>query len=99
MKWTNEVAFDFQVKFDLDDQNQSSPKTIGILTKVFCTSGPNLVILASMGDWHTHWQTHRHTDAGNDNNWRPKLSSGKNGVLDLSRLTSMFKEKNPKTQL
>ena len=26
--------------------NQSTPKTIGILTKVVCTSGPNLVILA-----------------------------------------------------
>ena len=26
---------------------QSNPKTIEILTKVFCTSGPNLVVL----DW------------------------------------------------
>ena len=43
------------------------PKTIGIWTKVFCFSGPNLVILAWTGDellcgqasdWYTH--THRH---------------------------------------
>ena len=27
-----------------------NPKTIGILTKVFCTSGPNLVVLAWTGD-------------------------------------------------
>ena len=25
----NEVKFDFQVKFDLEDQGRSSPKTIG----------------------------------------------------------------------
>ena len=32
-------------------QAQSTPKTIGILTKVFCTSGPNLVVLAWTGWW------------------------------------------------
>ena len=42
----NEVKFDFQVKFDLEDQGRSSPKTIGTLTKVLCTFVPNLVILA-----------------------------------------------------
>ena len=45
----NGVNFDFEhveVKFDLEGQGQSPPKTIGILTKVFCTFGPNLVILA-----------------------------------------------------
>ena len=39
-----------QVKFDLECQGQLPPKTIGILTNVFWTSGPNLVILAWMGD-------------------------------------------------
>ena len=29
---------------------QSTPKTIGILTKLFCTSGPNLVLLSWTGD-------------------------------------------------
>ena len=67
----NEVKFDFQVKFDLEGQGRSSPKTIGTLTKVFCTFVPNLVILAwtsgelSCGqarDWHTHTRTHEHTD-------------------------------------
>ena len=65
-----------------------TPKKIGILTKVFCTSGPKLVIPAWMGDelscgqtrdWQTHRQTNRHThmDTGNDNTRRPKLASGK----------------------
>ena len=40
----------FYVEFDLEDQGQLPPKTIGILTNVFCTSGPNLMILAWMGD-------------------------------------------------
>ena len=42
----NEVNFDFEVKFDLEGQGQSPPKTIEILTKVFYIYGPNLVILA-----------------------------------------------------
>ena len=42
----NMVIFHFEVKFDLEFQGQLPPKTIGILTKVFCSSGPNLVILA-----------------------------------------------------
>ena len=57
-------------------QGQSPPKTIGILTKVFYTYGPNLVILAWTGDelsrgqasdYRTHGrtdgQTHRQTQA------------------------------------
>ena len=44
---------------------------MGTQTKVFCISGPNLVILAWLGDelscgqasdWYTHTQTHRPTD-------------------------------------
>ena len=46
----NGVNFDFEVTFDLEGQGQSPPKTIGILNKVFYTNGPNLVILAWMGD-------------------------------------------------
>ena len=42
----NGVNFDFEVKFDLEGQGQSPPKTIGILTKVFHIYCPNLVILA-----------------------------------------------------
>ena len=67
----NGVTFDFEVKFDLEGQGQSPPKTIGILTKVFYTYGPNLVILAWTGDelsrgqtsdYRTHGQTDGHTD-------------------------------------
>ena len=71
----NGVNFDFEVKFDLEGQGQSPPKTIGISTKVFYIYGPNLVILAETGhelshgqarDWHTDGHTHTQTDAGND---------------------------------
>ena len=80
----NGVNFDFGVQFDLEGHDQSSHKTIGILTKIFYISGPNLVILAETGDelsrgqardWRT--DTHTQTDAGNDNTRRPKLPSGK----------------------
>ena len=63
----NGVNFDFEVKFDLEGHSQSPPKTIQILTKVFYTYGPNLVILGWMGDelsrgqaggWRTHTDTH-----------------------------------------
>ena len=54
----NGVTFDFEVKFDLEGQGQSLPKTIGILTKVFYTCGPNLVILAWTGDELSHGQAH-----------------------------------------
>ena len=41
---------DFENNLNLTCQAQSTPKPIGILTKVFCTSGPNLLVLAWMGD-------------------------------------------------
>ena len=63
----NGVIFVFEVKFDLEGQDQSLPKTIGILTKVFYTIGPNLVILAWTGDelsrgQASDYRTHRRTD-------------------------------------
>ena len=92
----NGVNFDCEVKFDLEGHGQSSPKTIGILTKVFYTYGPNLVILAWMGDelspGQTWWRTdglmdgwtEGRTDAGNDNTRRPILALGKNDITTLS---------------
>ena len=38
----NGVNFDFKVKFDLEGQSQSPTKTMGIVTKVLYTYGPNL---------------------------------------------------------
>ena len=61
---SNWVNFDFEVKFDLEGQGQSPPKTIGILTKV--TYGPNLVILAWTGDELSHGQTWWRTDGRTD---------------------------------
>ena len=73
MAWASSKSgkFGFQVKFDLEGQGQSPPKTIGTLTKLFCTFCPNLVVLAwTCGDlwrgqargWRTHTQTDTHTD-------------------------------------
>ena len=58
----NGVNFGFEVKFELEDQGHSLPKTIGILTKVFYTYGPNWVILAWTGDKLSRWQTWWRTD-------------------------------------
>ena len=41
---------DFENKLNLTCQAKSTPKTVRILTKVFCTSGPNFVVLAWTGD-------------------------------------------------
>ena len=45
-KAQNFLSFEFDVIFDLEGQGQSTPQTISCETKVFCTSGSNLVILA-----------------------------------------------------
>ena len=36
----------FKIENESEDQNQSSPKLVGILTVLRCLFGPNLVILA-----------------------------------------------------
>ena len=41
----NGINLDLQVKFDIEDQGQSTTKTIGFWTVLRCISGPNLVIL------------------------------------------------------
>ena len=46
----------FENKLNLTCQAQSTSKTIGILTKVFWTSGPNLVVLAWTDDELSHGQ-------------------------------------------
>ena len=75
----NGVNFDFEVKFDLEGHGQSPPKTIGILTKVFYTYGPNLVILAWTGDelWRgqTWWRTDGRTDRRRQRQY-PKANTG-----------------------
>ena len=49
---------DFENKLNLTCQAQSTPITIGIFTKAFCTSGPNLVVLAWTGDELSRGQAH-----------------------------------------
>ena len=78
----NEVNFDFEVKLDLEGQCQSPPKTLGILTKVFYTYGPNLVILAWTGDKLSRGQssayrtqTDGHTDRRRERQY-PKAKAG-----------------------
>ena len=65
-----------------------APETKGTVSKLFYTSGPNLVILngwkvvarASLGLTHTYTRTHRHRDASNYNTRRPKLTWGKKKI-------------------
>ena len=81
----NGVNFDFELKFHLECQGQSPPKTIGTLTKVFYTYGPNLVILAWTGDELSRGQasayrTHRRTEGRTHRQWqylKAKTSLGK----------------------
>ena len=40
----------FKIENESEDQNQSSPKLIGILTVLRCMFGPNLVIIVWMAD-------------------------------------------------
>ena len=40
----------FEIKLNLTYQTRLTPKILGILTKVFCTSGSYLVVLAWKGD-------------------------------------------------
>ena len=78
----NGITFDFEVKFDLEGQGQSPPKTIGILTKVFYIYGPNFVIPAETGHelscgqtegWRTRTDTH--TDRRRQRQY-PKAKTG-----------------------
>ena len=52
----NGVNFYFGVQFVLEGQSQSPHKTIEIFTKLFCITGPNLVILAWISDDLFHGQ-------------------------------------------
>ena len=76
----NCVNFDFHVKFYLEGQDQSTPKTIWILTKLFCMSGSNLVILAGTSHRVTSYRTDKlmidaHTDRRRQRQY-PKAKTG-----------------------
>ena len=87
LRWWTRAQWNFEFKLNLTFRVKvNRPKTIRILTKVFCTSGPNLVIKAWAG-WrtsslrltygHTHTYTFTQTDTGNGNTRRPKVASCK----------------------
>ena len=79
----------FCVQFDHEVQGQSPHNTTGILTKICYPLGPNLVILGWTSDRLPHKQARgsqahtTHTDAGNDNNRRPKTGLGENDGYDM----------------
>ena len=83
------VKFSILVKFDLEGQDPSTPKTIGILIKVFCIFHfcPNLHGLKSgLTHRHTHTQIQAMTIAEGQN-WpqvkRAKMSEKKRGTYGL----------------
>ena len=99
----------FENKLNLTCQAQSTPKTVGILTKVFYIYGPNLVILAETGhdlscrqacDWRTDGHTHRQMQATTipeGQNWpRGKMFSKVFNFRDQSDQLFVYwnKEKN-----
>ena len=82
----------FKVKFDLEGQGRLPPQNNWGINQGVCTFGPNLVILARMDPkllcgqtkgrrTHRWMDGHTHTDAGNNNTWRPKLAFDKNDKL------------------
>ena len=74
----NGVTFDFEVKFDLEDQGQLPPKTIGILTKVFNTYDPSLNgwwVIVRTSKWLPHTRTDGHTDRHRQRQY-PKAKTG-----------------------
>ena len=91
----NGVNFYFEVKFDLEGQGQSPSKTIGILTKVFYTYGPNLVILAWTGDelsrGQTWWRTDGQTQATTipEGQYWPRVKNGWHGQIFSNAFSSM----------
>ena len=74
------VFFYFEVKFDLEVQGQLPHKTIRILTKVFCTPGPKLVILAWTGYRADKQVITAHTDAHTDRRSQPQYPKAKTGL-------------------
>ena len=80
--------FNFVFNLTMKFQGQSPHYTRGNLTKICYPFGPNLVILG----WTSHGLPHKqargsqahttHTDAGNDNNRRPKTGLGENDGHD-----------------
>ena len=77
----NMAIFYFSVKFDLEVQGQLPPKTIGILTKVLCSCGPNLVILAWTRDKLSRGQASGyHTDTQTDRRSQRQYPKAKTGL-------------------
>ena len=62
---------DFENALNLTCKAQSTPKAIRILTKAFCTSGPNLVVLA----WTVHELSQRQTQNGVNFDFEGKFDS------------------------
>ena len=80
----NVVNFDFEVKFDLEGQGQSTQNNrdldqglLHLWSKFGDPSWHGWWVIARTSSRLTHGRTHTQTDAGNDNTRRPKLASGK----------------------
>ena len=78
---------DFEVKFDLEGQGQTPPKTIRILTKVCYTYGSNLVILIWTGDELSLGQTWWRTDGRTDGRTQATIPEGQYWPRVMSECT------------
>ena len=80
---------------------------MGILTKVFCSSGPNLVILAWTGDklsrgqasgYRTHWRTDRQTQPTTipeGQNWPRVIKQLSRTIIHSLISTKPYSKKGP----
>ena len=81
----NGETFDFEVKFDLEGQGQSPPKTIGILTKVFYSKfgDPSLNrwwVIAWTSKWLPHTRTDGWMDGHTDRRRQRQYPKAKTGL-------------------
>ena len=71
--------------------NRDINQGVLLLWSKFCDSSLNAwQVIARTSKWLPHTQTHRQTDAANDNTRRPKLASGKNVIFNLGIFKSSY---------
>ena len=88
------LILNLNLTWKVEGHGQSPPKTIGILTRVVCTSDPNLMVLAWMGDELRCGQTQH----GVNLDFRVKsdlLGQGRSFHKTIEILTNVFYTSDP----
>ena len=102
LQWWHRKFWLFKLNLTLKVKVNRPPKTIAILTKVFYTFGPNLVILVWKGrelscgqasDWYTDTRTHRRRQRQ-----YPKAKTGLGWKWSIDKIAP-FQQMYPKQKL